>query len=174
MKAKKTAYKQPSGFKTPPNYFENLEQEVCNTLSLTETLEGQKTAGFITPKSYFEDLEHELLEDVVKHEKPKVRVLFNKEVLLYAASIAAIVLALASTFYLNPKTTTSWDNVQLSVMEDYINDNNIDFSTSEISNYLFSEGYIVDDSDLNDLNTNAMVDYLDENMEDPIYILEDK
>lgn len=173
MKAKKKAYKQPYGFKTPPGYFENLEEEICNTLSLTETLEDKKTTGFVTPRSYFEDLEHELLEGITQHKKPKVRSLFNKELLLYAASIAAIVLALASTFYLNPKTTTSWENIQLSVIEDYINDNNIDFSTSEISNYIFAEGYVVDESDLNDLNASAMIDYLDENMEDPIYILEE-
>lgn len=175
MKANKKSYQSKSGFKTPPSYFNGLEEEVCDMISFSETLGTKKTTGFNTPTGYFEELENGLLDKVGhQQKKPKVRALFSKDLLLYAASIAAIVIALASTFYLNPKTTTSWENVQLSVMEDYIDENNIDFSTSEISNYIFTDGYIVDDSDLSGLNANAMIDYLDENMDDPIYILQEK
>ena len=58
-------------------------------------------------------------------------------------------------------------------MENYIDENNIDFSTGEISNYIFQQGYLVDDADFNSVNSDAVMNYLDENVEDPLYILEE-
>ncbi|PKD20957.1 hypothetical protein APR41_13070 [Salegentibacter salinarum] len=171
MKKEKISYNQKSGFKTPENYFEGLEDELLDMVKFSETLEEKKSAGFTTPNGYFNGLEDEILEKATKPE-PKVRKLFTKEAFLYAASIAAIVIAFASTFYINPETQTSWEDLELSVMENYIDDNNIDFSTSEISNYIFQQGYIIDDADLNTVNSEAMRSYLDENLEDPLYILD--
>ncbi|MBZ9630157.1 hypothetical protein LB465_05145 [Salegentibacter sp. LM13S] len=172
MKKEKISYNPKSGFKTPPSYFEGLEDEILDMVKLSETLEEKKPAGFTTPNGYFDGLEDEFLEKVTNPE-PKVRTLFTKEVFLYVASIAAMVIAFASTFYINPETQTSWENVELSVMESYIDDNNIDLSTGEISNYIFQQGYIVDDADLNTVNSEAMKNYLDENIEDALYILDE-
>ncbi len=171
MKKEKISYNQKSGFKTPENYFEGLEDELLDMVKFSETLGEKKSAGFTTPNGYFDGLEDEILKKATKPE-PKVRKLFTKEAFLYAASIAAIVIAFASIFYINPETQTSWENLELSVMENYIDDNNIDFSTSEISNYIFQQGYIIDDADLHTVNSEAMRSYLDENLEDPLYILD--
>ncbi len=172
MKKDNLSYNPNSGFKTPSSYFEGLEEELLDMVKLSENLREKKSAGFTTPKGYFDGLEDELLKKVSKKE-PKVRTLFTKDAFLYAASIAAIVIAFASTFYINPETQTSWENLELSVMESYIDDNNIDFSTGEISNYIFQQGYVVDDSDLNTVDSEAMRNYLDENMDDPLYILDE-
>ncbi|MBZ9729369.1 hypothetical protein LB467_06685 [Salegentibacter sp. JZCK2] len=172
MKKNSLSYNPKSGFKAPSKYFEGLEDELLDMVKLSENLGEKKSTGFTTPKGYFDGLEDELLEKVSKKE-PKVRTLFTKEVFLYAASIAAMVIAFASTFYINPETQTSWENLELSVMENYIDDNNIDFSTGEMSNYIFQQGYIIDDADLNTINSEAMMNYLDENIEDPLYILDE-
>ena len=172
MKKEKISYNQKSGFKTPPNYFEGLEDELLDMARLSEKLGDEKSEGFTVPKGYFDGLEDEFLEKVAKKE-PKVRALFPKEVFLYAASIAAIVIAFVSTFYINPETQTSWENLELSVMENYIDDNNINFSTGEISDYIFQQGYVIDDADLNTVNSEAMMNYLDENMDDPLYMLDE-
>lgn len=172
MKKDKKSYNPSSGFKTPSGYFEGLESELLEKMKLSESLEDKKSSGFIAPEGYFDGLEDELLEKVTKN-KPKVRKLFTKEVFLYAASIAAIVIAFASTFYINPQNQTSWENLELSVMESYIDENNIDFSTGEISNYIFQQGYVVDDADLNKVNSEAMMEYLDENLEEPLYLLDE-
>lgn len=172
MKKEKISYNPKSGFKTPPEYFEGFEQELLEKMELSETLEENKSTGFKAPEGYFDGLEDELLEKVTKTE-PKVRKLVTKEVFLYAASIAAMVIAFASTFYINPENQTSWENVELSVMESYIDNNNIDLSTGEISNYIFQQGYIVDDTDLDKVDSEAMMNYLDENLEEPLYILDE-
>ena len=172
MKKEKISYNPKSGFKTPPGYFEGFEQELLEKMELSETLGEKKSAGFKAPEGYFDGLEDELFEKVTKTE-PKVRKLVTKEVFLYAASIAAMVIAFASTFYINPETQTSWENLELSVMESYIDNNNIDLSTGEISNYIFQQGYIVDDTDLDKVDSEAMMNYLDENLEEPLYILDE-
>ena len=172
MKKEKISYNPKSGFKTPPSYFEGFDQELLEKTELSETLREKKSTGFKAPEGYFDGLEDELLEKVTKTE-PKVRKLVTKEVFLYAASIAAMVIAFASTFYINPETQTSWENVELSVIESYIDNNNIDLSTSEISNYIFQQGYIVDDTDLDKVDSEAMMNYLDENLEEPLYILDE-
>lgn len=172
MKREKIPYNPKSGFKTPSGYFEGLEDEILDMVKLSESLGENKSTGFTTPKGYFDGLEDEMLEKALKKEI-KVRSLFTKEVFLYAASIAAMFIAFASTFYINPETQTSWENLELSVMESYIDDNNIDFSTGEISNYIFQQGYVIDDADLNKVDSEAMRNYIDENMEDPLYILDE-
>lgn len=170
MKEKNLSYNPKSGFKTPKQYFEGLDDELLDAVKLSESLKEKKSAGFTTPDGYFDELEDKLLEKVTKKE-PKVRTLFSKEVFLYAASIAAMVIAFASTFYINPESQTSWETIELSVMESYIDDYNIDFSTGEISNYIFQHGYVIDDTDLNTVNSEAMMNYLDENLDDPLYML---
>ncbi|PRX51908.1 hypothetical protein [Salegentibacter salegens] len=172
MKKEKISYNQKSGFETPTNYFEGLEDELLDIVKFSENLGEKKSAGFTTPMGYFDALEDKLLKKPNKSE-PRVRTLFTKEAFLYAASIAAIVIAFASTFYINPETQTSWENLELSVMESYIDDNNIDLSTGEISNYIFQRGYIVDDTDLDKVDSEAMMNYLDENLEEPLYILDE-
>jgi hypothetical protein len=172
MKKEKISYNPKSGFRTPSSYFEGLEDEILDIAKLSENLRDKKSAGFTTPKGYFDELEDELLEKANKKEH-KVRSLFTKETFLYAASIAAIVIAFASTFYINPETQTSWENLELSVMESYIDDNNINFSTGEISNYIFQQGYIVGDADLNTVDSETMMNYLDENMDNPLYMLDE-
>ena len=104
--------------------------------------------------------------------KPKLIPLFKKEYMLYAASIAAIIIALAGSLYINPTPTDSWENIEVSVLENYIDDNNIDLSTTEISGFLFSDGIVVDDANFEEVNSEAMLDYLDENVEYPTFILE--
>ncbi|SKB83272.1 hypothetical protein SAMN05660776_0009 [Salegentibacter holothuriorum] len=172
MKKDKISYNPKSGFKAPQGYFEGFEQELLETMKLSEDLGEKKSTGFTAPKGYFDGMEDELLKKATQGE-PKVRKLVTKEVFLYAASIAAMVIAFASTFYINPETQTSWENVELSVMESYIDNNNIDLSTGEISNYIFQQGYIVDDTDLDKVDSEAMMNYLDENLEEPLYILDE-
>lgn len=172
MKKDKISYYSNSGFKAPQEYFEGLENELLNKIHFNEGLRDIKHAGFTVPKGYFDEIEDGLLKKATQS-KPKVRSLITKEAFLYAASIAAIIIAFASTFYINPENQTSWENVELSVMESYIDNNNIEFSTGEISNYIFQQGYIIDDTDLDKVDSEAMINYLDENLEEPLYILDE-
>lgn len=58
MKDKKTYHKE-LGFKLPDNYFENLEDQLMDHVSLTSELSDD--AGFKTPGGYFDTLTDELV-----------------------------------------------------------------------------------------------------------------
>ncbi|WP_372919741.1 hypothetical protein [Salegentibacter sp.] len=177
MKENKLPYNNDPGFTVPSNYFEELEKDIFNMVKNADahnesdkTLEKVQGSGFKTPDGYFESFEVKFPAE--NSQQPKVIPLFKKEYMLYAASIAAIIIALAGSLYINPAPVDTWENIELSVLENYIDDNNIDLSTTEISGFLFNDGILVEDSDFKEVNSEAMLDYLDENVEDPAFIIE--
>ncbi|TDN83078.1 hypothetical protein DET49_12248 [Salegentibacter sp. 24] len=172
MKKKKLPYHPKTGFTIPSSYFEGLQDELVDMVKLSESLEDKKSTGFRVPVGYFDGLEDEFLEKAIKKE-PKIRTLFSKEVFFYAASIAAIVIAFASTFYINPQAQTSWKTVELSAMENYIDNNDMGFSTGEMSQYFFEQGFVVDDTNLNQVDAETMKNYLEENIDEPLYMLDE-
>lgn len=173
MKRNKKSYRKDPGFSVPPNYFEELERELLDMVQHPESekiLDNIESSGFKVPEDYFESFEIKSPGEI--SQEPKIIQLFKKEYMLYAASIAAIIIALAGSLYINPAPVDSWDNIELSVLENYIDDNNIDLSTTEISGFLFNDGIVVEDSNFSEVNSEAMLDYLEENVEDPTFILE--
>ncbi|MDN3593847.1 hypothetical protein [Zunongwangia endophytica] len=176
MKKEKIPYHGASGFKVPSGYFENLEDQLCDKVLSEEEqvreIELPAEAGFKVPEAYFDGLEDRLVEKIEIKQPKLIKVDFRKT-LYYAAGIAAIFICLYSTFFtLGNEQSASWDDVELSAMEDYIDDGYIDFSSTEFSNMIIEDGYIVEESDFAAMNSDAVFDYIDENVEDPSYILE--
>lgn len=175
MKKKNLPYHKNSGFLVPSNYFEELDEKLFdfavrgedNSEKHLDSIEG---SGFKVPAGYFSDLEEQILKKV--NEEPKVIPLFKKEYFVYAASIAAIIIILAGSLFLKPTSENSWETLELSALESYIDDNNIDFSTPEISGFLFEDGSFVNESEFTEVNAEAMFEYLDENVDDPSFILD--
>lgn len=175
MKKNKLPYRHDPGFSVPSNYFEDLEEELLDMVQGSNpeakiTLDKIEGSGFNVPEGYFENLEIELPGNV--SQEPKIIPLFKKEYMLYAASIAAIIIALAGSLYINPAPVDTWENIELSVLENYIDNNNIELTTTEISGFLFNDGILIDDASFKEVNSEAMLDYLEENVEDPTFILE--
>ena len=176
MKEEKIPYHGASGFKVPSGYFENLEDSLCDKVfneekQLPKTM-LPKDSGFNIPEAYFDNLE-DLLVEKVQTKSPKVIQLNFRKTFYYAAAIAAVFVGLYSTvFNHGNKQSTSWDDVELSAIESYIDDGYIDLSDAEFSNMIIEDGYIIEESDFATLNSNAVFDYINENVEDPTYILE--
>lgn len=174
MDSKNSPYHKKQGFEVPEDYFEDFEKEVLAMVNIAESLNTQdldsmKKPGFKVPGNYFEELEESLLS---KTAKPKVVPLFSKRLLYYAAGIAAIFAAVFGSTQLTPSTNASWDSVEISVMENYINDGYIELTQDDISEFIGRDGELVNDTDFSNLNSEAAMEYLDENIEDPTYILE--
>lgn len=175
MKKNNLPYHQKSGFTVPQKYFEELDQNLFDFVTKGEdnaerSLDSIEGSGFTVPAGYFNELEENLFKKV--KDEPKVIPLFRKEFFVYAASIAAIVIILAGSLFLKPTSENSWETLELSALESYIDDNNIDFSTNEISGFLFEDGNLVNESEFTEVNAEAMFEYLDENVDDPTFILE--
>ena len=177
MKTNNSKYSENSGFRLPQNYFEKFEERMMRRLDEQEAnkLPGRES-GFGVPEGYFESLEERILQKTKDTGKPVISI-FRKEYLFYAAAVAAIfILMLGNFFETESEQPVGWDDVEISAMENYIDEGYdmgfIDLNTSEYSEFILKDGKLIDDSDFYTVNSDAVFDYIDENIEDPTYILE--
>ncbi|AVR46685.1 hypothetical protein C7S20_16205 [Christiangramia fulva] len=177
MSTNKSKYPQKSGFKVPDNYFEELEDKLM--LRITEENSAELpsvNSGFKAPDGYFENLEDRILAR--QNSKGRLISLFKKENLYYAAAVAAIfVLMWFSPFDRNSATNQiTWDDLEIATIEDYIVEGYemgyIEMDASEFSNYFLENGKLVDDSDFENVSSDAVIDYLEENVDDPSDIIQ--
>lgn len=178
MKKNKLSYHSKAGFKVPENYFDDLEARLIDISSSSgEALANSEKGkpGFGVPDNYFEQLEEKVLQKVeTKRKAGKVISILNREVLYYAAAVAAILLIVVPSVLLKPVETSgfSMDTVEISSIEFYINSGYIDFNFNEISSFLTEEDYVVESFNTSNLSDEDVFYYLSEQVEDPNYLLE--
>lgn len=143
-----------SGFKTPKNYFDSLEDSIMNQIKLQGKIEG---TGFKAPDNYFESLDDKILGKVTR--KPKVISLFTRRNLFYASSIAAA-LVLMFSIYFN-KNDLTFDDLEIASIESYLYDEDID--SYEIASLLTEEELITDNFIESEISEDLIEDYLIEN-----------
>ncbi|MDT0676280.1 hypothetical protein [Autumnicola musiva] len=172
MKKNKLPHKSKSGFKIPDDYFGNLEQDLMDGL-FSKSEESflhnkQVSSGFKTPEAYLENFNVEL----PAKEDTGVISIFSRRTFYYVAGIAAVLFAVINSLFVQTEAEASWDNLELSAIENYIEEGYLDMPESEITNYLYEDGYNIEDADFREVNSNAVVEYLDEHLEDPAHIYE--
>lgn len=175
MKGKKDTYQQKSGFKVPDDYFQNLEARLLNVVKEGKTVSENfsKTSGFTVPENYFEKLDDRILSGIeTTPETSKVFTLLTKQQLIYAVAIAAVFIGIISTIFLQPIQTGSMESMELSALEDYIDEGYVDFNLTEISSFMYEEGYSPERFTTTNFNSEAVLEYLNENVEHPAYITE--
>ena len=140
-----------TGFKTPDNYFKSFEENLFDQLDL-----NSKT-GFTVPENYFENVSQQILDTNIK--PTKVVSLFTRQNLIYAISIAAV-LVLSIIIYPSEQNTLSFDDIEYANFEDYVNE--------EVSNtYELAELYEIKNEELDQLSDitfdqDTLLDYLSE------------
>lgn len=175
MEKNKFKYNPRSGFKVPENYFEDFESKIldsfCQEPNMVDTME--KDSGFKIPSDYFETLESKIYARIENSEsKGKVIPIHRTRKFYYYAAVAAIFVGLISTQLFNPVQDNSFDSIELSAIEAYMDSGNIDFNYNEISSMIYEEDYVFDNITKSNLSDDAVFEYLNENIEDPSIILE--
>lgn len=177
MKTNRPKYSHKSGFKVPEDYFGNLEDKMLDNFNMQESVELKSTgSGFKVPEGYFDTLE-EKITSRTKQQKPRVISLFKKEYIFYAAAVIALFALLLGDFFKSGSNQNlGWDDIELSAMENYIDEGYemgfIDLNSSEYSDFILNGGQLVQEEDFNSVNSDAVFEYIDENLEDPAFILE--
>lgn len=177
MKNNTSKYSQNSGFKVPEDYFRNFDEKMMNSLEDSKYLDiPVKGKAFSVPEGYFDSLEDKIVAKTSK-DRPKLIKLFKKEYFYYAAAVAALFILMLGNFFNTESTRPiGWDNIELSAMENYIDEGYdmgyMELNPVEVSDFIFKDGKLIDDSDFTAINSDAVFDYIDENIEDPTYILE--
>lgn len=111
-----------TGFKTPDNYFQDLEASLANKIEVLELSESIKNTGFKIPEGYLEIAENTILKKVSYKKETKVVSLFNKRNIRYlSSSIAAAVALFISIFLFNKKDPLpTFVTLENETVEDYI------------------------------------------------------
>lgn len=143
-----------SGFKTPDNYFDGLEDSIMNQIKLQDKITD---SGFKTPDNYFESLDTIILNKV--EHKPKVISIFSKRNIFYASSIAAALILMFSIFINNDEI--SFDNLDVVSIENYLSEE--DISTFEFASLLDVADINSDNFIESELSEELLEDYLLEN-----------
>jgi hypothetical protein len=174
MKKNKLATHFKSGFKVPNDYFEDFEAKMMRSVSSEQSTSEQsrEKSGFTIPENYFDGLEEQVLAKVERPEPRGMLIsLFRKKKFYAAAGIAAVFIGIISTLLLKPNPVNSLESENISVLEEYIDEENIDLNFNEITTFIYEEGYVLDDLNTSDFSDEDVIDYIIDNVEDPSLIL---
>lgn len=175
MKEKGLAYGD-SGFKVPEGYFGNFESRMMNEIkSLPEDIMPETgKQPFQVPENYFEDFEKRMLQKVAKEPRSgRVIPLFSKKTLSYVASIAAVLAVILTSAVFNQDEETTIEDLDMLAVENYL------LETLDLSNP--EETPMIDQKEVSfaqgidtDLDHEAVLEYLNENIEEPSILLNEQ
>jgi hypothetical protein len=118
------------GFKTPKGYFEDFEARIFDESAISKLPDA---SGFKVPEGYFESFEApELLMAASAKETPKVIQLLRNKYVRYTAAIAASVILILSIVNNNASVVGTIDDIELTAISEYIEDENVDFDTFDV------------------------------------------
>lgn len=177
MSANRSKYPKKAGFQVPENYFDEVENRLLQRMAEEKDVNlPHLNHGFKVPDGYFENLEERILES--QKEQTGVISIFRKKYLYYAASVAAIFILMwiAPIDKESKSSAIGWDDVEVTTIENYIMEGYetgyIDMDASEFSDLFPDNDQLVDDSDFEKVNSDVVIDYIEENVDDPSDIIE--
>jgi hypothetical protein len=150
-----------TGFKTPANYFDSIEEKLLNQLSIKTDVQVENKTGFKVPEGYFDSFEKELMNKIKKPE-PKVISIFNKKNFYYVASVAAILIF--SLFIINPTYSDpiTFDDLEYASIEEYINTENLEITAIELADLYGVQTNDLDNISFLNIEDENILEYLSE------------
>jgi hypothetical protein len=156
----KSTIQNKSGFSTPENYFDTVEDAVFSKIKAQSF---SKENAFTAPKNYFENFEDSLFTKIDFPQK-EVKVISLKSRLLQIipAAAAASVLLFIGLNYFTFSDATSFDSISTGEIENWLDDSYINNASSTVnfvdadfkdSNALEEDTSIKDEDILEYLNT---------------------
>lgn len=148
-------------FDVPQGYFDQFEDRLKLQIKLDALLGNQRDAGFKVPEGYFDTLSRKL---TTTPPSPKVISLQSRSMVWKITGIAAAVILIVA-LVLKPKETLTVENVDLATIESYISENDMAFSTYELSEFLPDAS--IDELDFaEDMSDVQMLDYLENTIDE--------
>ena len=152
---------EKTGFKTPDNYFDGIEDAVFEKIKDQKQLDSVNSPGFNTPETYFDSIEDRVL---VQLERPtKVISLVKTKRILYITSLAAAAILVLTLILKNPNA--SFEVLDTELVENYIIEQEL--STYELTSLLsdadLSEIYVdpIGETISDDTLENYLIDNVD-------------
>lgn len=160
MKNKNLHNIKKSGFKTPQNYFEELDDTIFSKLVESNISENIHRGVFKVPTDYFETVESNILNAVDKSDSTKVVSLFSWKKVAYLSGIAASILLVMNIFF-RDTNPVSFGDLETASIENYLL--NEDLNAYDIAPYLGTTDLDSEDFVDTNVNASAIEDYLLQN-----------
>ncbi|OUS01939.1 hypothetical protein A9Q86_04620 [Flavobacteriales bacterium 33_180_T64] len=164
MTQKKLDTIKTSGFKTPKDYFSQVEEQILNEVSL---IDKANHSGFEVPGSYFESLESKILDKVNPKNDTPVISLFSWKKLVYTSAIAASLILMFTIF--TPSEIT-FEDIETASIEYYIEQEG--FSNYDLASLLTEEELSTVNFIDNEILEETIEDYLLDNVDIEELIIE--
>jgi hypothetical protein len=174
--SKKGLNGKDAGFKVPENYFRDFETRFIAQLPAVEEnpMLAGKSSPFKVPTSYFDDFETRLTSRIGKDvNDSKVIPLFIRKELSYLAGVAAVLAIILSTAILSRTKTFDFNDLDVLAVENYLLES-FEFSSPEEIHLLKEGDFSFATSPDNKINREAVLEYLNENIEDPSLLLNEE
>jgi len=154
--------KKLNSFKTPEDYFNSFTDNLMIKLSEELTIE-KKVDGFTIPNTYFDSL-YQNIQNKIHTPESKVIKLNALKKYYYVAAVAAVVLIFIGISLTN-KTEITFDDIAISDIENYFDDNELDMSTYELAQMLPIDELEIKDIIDTQLNDENIIDYIDNSID---------
>lgn len=154
-----------AGFKVPENYFGDFEVRMMRQVAFEEKQFGDKP--FKVPEQYFEQLESRIFEKLEEKPKGKVIPLYNKRAWSYVASVAAVLLVLLSSIVFTESQEMGFDDLDVLAVENYL----LETIDPQNPNHNPVESYDFSTSVNPVIDKEALLDYLNDHIEEPALLL---
>ena len=149
MKQKKLDTIKTSGFKTPKDYFSQVEEQILNEVNLIDKADQ---SGFEIPEDYFDTLDDKILSQL-EDDKPVIA-LKPRQSFYYIAGIAASLLLLFA-IYINQETT---EEISAEMVENYFQDSDLDsYELAQLLSdaELLEDDFVITETEYNEENLEA-------------------
>ena len=149
-----------TGFKTPDNYFNEIEETIYSSLFI-ENLPKEK--GFKTPDNYFDKIETSVLSKLSLEKSTNTKVIsLRKRVLQYipAAAAASVLLFIGINYFNTQKIT--FDDITVADVESWYENGYGNTNTDELAT-------VINPSDIEE---DILSSISDENLEDYLYTID--
>ncbi|WP_422860264.1 hypothetical protein ACOKFD_05155 [Flagellimonas sp. S174] len=161
--------KDKSNFKTPEGYFDNFNERLMQKLHADEAIEKlsylPESDGFHIPKGYFKSVDKKVLSQI-REKDTKVIQLSSYRKYFYGAAAVAAALLLFFGLNLQKESPVAFEDLASAEIDAYLENTELD-----LTYYEWAELVSLEDAELSDvmdtpLETENILEYLDENIED--------
>ncbi|WP_298903348.1 hypothetical protein [uncultured Psychroserpens sp.] len=159
MKQNKLNTIKTSGFKTPKDYFSQVEEQILNEVKIVDKVDQ---SGFDVPESYFDTVESAILDTVASESDTKVVRLFPWKKIMYSTAVAAVLILMFSLFF-KSSDHVSWDDLEIVSIENYLEYE--DYTSNELASLLTDDELDNDNFIDNEIPETSIEDYLLDNAE---------
>lgn len=177
MKKKGLSYQDQAGFKVPEGYFQEFEARMMEKIASEKMEEPAPENPFKVPEDYFDNFQDNMMQrlknDGLVEKEVKVVPLGRRKMWSYVAGIAAVLAVVFSSVVLKDSRQATFDELDVLAVENYILESFEFESTTETPLFEANEIEFAISSNP-EIEREALLEYLKENIEEPALLLNEE